>query len=113
MPKRALGVRHVALTAIAAAALSLLVLPAAQAGQPNETTQETTQETTIAAKAHHARSHVARSHGHRHVARKDVAPTSVYNSDTACSSHEQMQPPCMSTFPAGSPNYHGPVPGPN
>jgi hypothetical protein len=26
--------------------------------------------------------------------------------------YQNQFPPCMSTFPSGSPSYHGPVPGP-
>jgi hypothetical protein len=28
-----------------------------------------------------------------------------------CASNQNMSPPCMSTWPQGSPNYHGPIPG--
>jgi hypothetical protein len=30
----------------------------------------------------------------------------------ACPTHDNLVPPCMSTWPQGNPNYHGPVPGP-
>jgi hypothetical protein len=60
-------------------------------------------------------------HGAKTYAKKPVSPQwrpdwrlNLYGSARGrCTWPYQNQfPPCMSTFPQGSPNYHGPIPGP-
>lgn len=48
------------------------------------------------------------------VARRHVPPPrqSAFGADSyGCKSYDNMFPPCQSTWPQGSPHYHGPVPG--
>jgi hypothetical protein len=61
------------------------------------------------------------AHRKAHLAKRRYAPVvRQANSNPPPSSlppgctwpYRNMAPPCMSTWPAGDPNYHGPVPGP-
>jgi hypothetical protein len=59
--------------------------------------------------------HAAKTYPNKHVSRqwRPAAHPNLYGSARGrCSWPYQNQfPPCMSTFPEGSPNYHGPRPG--
>lgn len=59
--------------------------------------------------------HVAKSSAKKHVARqwrRQVNPNLYGSAQGRCTWPYQNQfPPCMSTFPEGSPNYHGSRPG--
>jgi hypothetical protein len=98
MPKQGISLRNIAIAAITAAALSLPMLAVAQANQQAEATPA-------------ARMHLKKQK-HPSVARKefyDAAPSTI----PGCTwPYINMAPPCMSTWPAGDPNYHGPRPGP-
>jgi hypothetical protein len=49
----------------------------------------------------------------------DAAPTPqsadaqrpTATASAVCTTYNNIAPPCMSTWPQGSPNYHGPTPG--
>ena len=60
--------------------------------------------------------HVAKTDAKKHASRqwRPDAGRNLYGSvRSGCTWPYQNQfPPCMSTFPEGSPNYHGPRPGP-
>lgn len=91
-PLRAVGV-----PTIAVALLSAPVLSMAQTDQQRPAT------------------HVAKSYAKKHVSRqwRPQANPNLYGSAQGrCTWPYQNQfPPCMSTFPQGSPNYHGSRPG--
>lgn len=90
---RALGVAAIAFTLVSAPTLSL-----AQTDQKQPTP------------------HVAKSNAKKHLSRQwrpNVNPNLYGSARDRCAWPYQNQfPPCMSTFPEGSPNYHGPRPGP-
>jgi len=94
--------RRAALTAIAAASLSLPMLAAAQTDQSAQQTK------TVAA---HSKKSAAKAQ------RTQSAAQQSYGSEgwvtARCTWPYQNQfPPCQSTWPAGDPNYHGSRPGP-
>ena len=100
MPKPATSPRCTAVVAIAMVAIALPMLPAAQAHEPAKKTH--------AARMHwqqHQRYRVAHSELH------GPAPYAGASYDPArprCALPYQNQfPPCMSTWPQGSPDYHG------
>jgi hypothetical protein len=97
MTKQNSCLRHAAIAALAAVALSLPMLPVAKAEgtQPATVTQP-----KLVAKKHRRQSTAVRRH--------------LYGALPAgCTWPYQNQfPPCQSTWPQGSPNYHGPRPGP-
>jgi hypothetical protein len=87
----------VGLVTIAFTLLSVPTLSMAQMNQPRPTT------------------HVAKNYPNKHVSRqwRPARPTLYGSARERCAWPYQNQfPPCMSTFPEGSPNYHGPRPGP-
>jgi hypothetical protein len=94
MPKQVTSPRSAAVAVIAAASFSLSMLSIAQASQQGEKTRAA----TTAAKKHAAI--------HRKVS------AAAADSSRCTWPYRNMFPPCMSTWPAGDPNYHGPRPGP-
>jgi hypothetical protein len=99
MSKQITLLRSVAVAAISAS-LSLSMFSVAQASPR-------------AAAAIHAKKHVARMHHplrrESELSRKiyDVVP----NAPDCTWPYKRMIPPCMSTWPAGDPNYHGTLRG--
>jgi len=99
MSKQIISLRSVAVAGMSAL-LSLSVLSVAQAGPRAET-------------AMHPKKHVARIHHplrrESELSRKiyDVVP----NAPDCTWPYKRMIPPCMSTWPAGDPNYHGTLRG--
>jgi hypothetical protein len=104
MAKHRIWLPRAAIFMVAASAFSLSMLSIARADQPVEQT------------------HAAKTHPKKHVARArrtqpGIGPGRLYGSapnwqTTRCKWPYQNQfPPCMSTWPAGDPNYHGPRPG--
>ncbi len=91
---------------ITAASLSLSMLSVAHAGQRTDGTTD--------AKKHTARKHTAPTH---HVKQRETEiPPKIYGAapdlpttdSSGCTWPYQNQfPPCMSTWPEGSPDYHG------
>ncbi len=104
MPKQATSLRSVAIAAITAASLSLPILSVAQADQRAERTH---------AARMHPKKHTARMHHLRQ--REAEVPPGTYGAAPnlpGCTwPYRNMFPPCMSTWPAGDPNYHGSRPG--
>jgi len=104
VPKQATWLRRVAVAAIVGASFVLPTLAAAQADQPAAPT------------------HVVKAQSKKHAAttrhrQSGVVPRTTSSAqaqvDKRCTWPYQNQfPPCMSTWPAGSPSYHGPRPGP-
>lgn len=90
---RALGVATITFTL-----LSLPTLSMAQTDQPKPT------------------KHVAKTYPNKHLSRQWQPPAgrNLYGSAQGrCAwPYQNLFPPCMSTFPEGSPNYHGGRPGP-
>jgi len=83
---------HAVVGIVAATMLVLPTLSVARADQPEQT-------------------QVAKKHSKKHVAPQPNESQSWL--DTRCKWPYQNQfPPCMSTWPAGDPNYHGSRPGP-
>jgi len=104
MPKQEASLRSVAVAALAAASLALSTLSVAQADQRAEKTQAA----TMSAKKHAARTH------HPKPREAEMAPkvSAAAPSLPGCTwPYRNMFPPCMSTWPAGDPNYHGFRPG--
>jgi hypothetical protein len=101
MPKQVTSLRVVAVAAIAAALLSLPMLSVAQAQQGANT-------------AMYPKKHAARMHHLKQ--RESEIPPKIYSAapnPPGCTwPYRNMAPPCMSTWPAGDPNYHGSRPGP-
>jgi hypothetical protein len=89
---RAVGLATIAFTLLSAPALSM-----AQTDQQKPTT------------------HVAKTYPKKHVSRqwRPQANPNLYGSarDRCTWPYQNQFPPCMSTFPQGSPNYHGSRPG--
>ena len=89
---RAIGLAPIALTLLSAPTLS---------AQPDHGTPT---------------AHVAKTDAKKHASRhwRPYAGHNLYGTaGSRCAWHYQNQfPPCMSTFPEGSPNYHGGRPGP-
>ena len=80
---------------------ALLAAPTLSLAQPDQVRPKTPAART------HAKSHVSRQWSPN-------AGRNLYGAArSGCTWPYQNQfPPCMSTFPEGSPNYHGPRPGP-
>ncbi len=99
MPKQVTS-RHAVIAAVAVALLSPPMLSVAQADQRADRTHAATV---------HPRAHTARNHHQRHreagIGRKlyGAAP----NRGRCTWPYQNQFPPCMSTWPAGDPNYHG------
>jgi len=108
MPKQVTSLRHAAIAAVAVVLLSPPMLSVAQAEQ------------------HAGRTHAARVHPRTHVAgvrhqrhresgiRPGIygaVPNAVPNAEGCTPPYRNQFPPCMSTWPAGDPNYHGSRPG--
>jgi len=89
----ATSLRRAALTAIVVTSLAMPMLSIAQANQPAEQT------------------HVARPHPQKHVASIEH-PAQTWEAQRCTWPYRNQFPPCMSTWPAGDPNYHGSRPGP-
>jgi hypothetical protein len=96
--------RRAAIAAITAVACSLPLLAIARADPASN-------PPTV--KIHHQR-HSARLSprrplpSHRHL----YGSTERWGTGRCAWPYQNQFPPCMSTFPEGSPNYHGPRPGP-
>jgi hypothetical protein len=61
------------------------------------------------------KAHARQTDARKHVSRRPAAAHNLYGTAAPgrCTWPYQNQfPPCMSTFPEGSPNYHGGRPGP-
>ena len=99
MSKPIISLRSVAVAALSAA-LSVSVLSVAQASPRADA-------------AIHAKKHVARTH--HPVRRESQLSRRIYDvapSGPDCTwPYKRMLPPCMSTWPAGDPNYHGTLRG--
>jgi len=102
MSKQIILLRSIAVAAISAS-LSLSVLSVAQAGQRADA--------AIQPKKHVARIH----HPMRPVRRESELSRRIYdvvpNTIDCTWPYKRMIPPCMSTWPAGDPNYHGTLRG--
>ena len=106
MTKRTSSLRHAAVVVIAAFALSLPMMASAQAAPQPEGTQ--------IAPAHPAK-HAAKVHRRQTTAvRRDLYGAVPAREPAGCTwPYRNQFPPCMSTWPAGDPNYHGSThPGP-
>lgn len=105
MPMQGTWLRRAALAALAAASLSLPMLSVASADQPAQQTQASTT---------HPKKQAVKPQSRQ----PGVAPQPLFGSADSwvakrCAWPYQNQfPPCMSTWPAGDPNYHGSRPGP-
>jgi hypothetical protein len=90
---RTVGIATIAFTLLSAPALSVT-----QTDQQKPTT------------------HAAKTDARKHVSRqwRPYADQKLYGSvrDRCAWPYQNQFPPCMSTFPEGSPNYHGGRPGP-
>lgn len=97
---------HAAIVAVAAVSFWLPMVAHAGPGQQAE---------RVHSAKPHPRKHVAGTYRRRPAA---IAPSGLFGSapnreTSRCSWPYQSQfPPCMSTWPAGDPNYHGSWPGP-
>jgi len=91
MPKQTTSLRWAAVAAIAALSLSLSMVTLARAQQTSNATAA-----AVTPVKKHKRSHYSQNETYQ--------PKS-----SGCSSHQNMFPPCMSTWPEGSPHYHGGV----
>jgi hypothetical protein len=101
MPNEGASLRNLAVAAIVAAVLSLPALSAAQADQQADATL-------------HAQKSTAKTQRPKQ-SETEARPRVYYAAPnpTRCTWPYQNQfPPCQSTWPAGSPNYHGSRPGP-
>jgi len=100
MPNQITSLRSIAAAAIAAASLSLFMLPVAQADQQAEKTPAA----TASPKQHAAKT--------RHL-KQGESPTApkIYgaapNSARCTWPYRNMFPPCMSTWSGDDPNFHG------
>ncbi len=96
MRNHATSLRRAALTAIAATySFALPMLSIAQADQQAKQT------------------HVARPHPQKHVANVErLETTQTWEAQQCAWPYRNQFPPCMSTWPAGDPHYHGSRPGP-
>ena len=104
MPKQVTSLRSVAVALIVAASLWLPTLSVVHADQQAEKTHAA----TMSPKKHAARMH------HRKQKEAEIAPrfsAAAPNSPGCTWPYRNMFPPCMSTWPGGDPNYHGPQPG--
>jgi hypothetical protein len=102
MSKQIISLRSVAVAAISAS-LSLSVLSVAQASPRADT-------------AMYPKKHVARIHHPiRPIRRESELSRKIYdvapNGPDCTWPYKRMLPPCMSTWPAGDPNYHGTLRG--
>jgi hypothetical protein len=99
MSKQIISLRSVAVAAISAS-LSLSILSVAQANQRTGT-------------AMYLKKHVARIH--HPIRRESELSRKIYdvvpNAPDCTWPYKRMLPPCMSTWPAGDPNYHGTLRG--
>jgi hypothetical protein len=105
MTRQTSRLRRVTIAAIAATGLSLSMAPVAQAApQPQGTPLATT----------HPAKHTAKPHWRQSTAtHRDLYGAVPARGPAGCTWPYQNQfPPCMSTWPAGDPNYHGSRPGP-
>jgi len=94
---RQVSLPHVAIATIAAASLSLSMLMPAPAQQADAGAPPAS--TTV---KKHKRSHYSQNHTYQPA----YQPKS-WSWSGGCTSYQNMQPPCMSTWPEGSPHYHG------
>lgn len=81
---------------LALAALTLLALPTVAAAQAEPPSRQM---------------NAAKSHPKRHVATTHQRQYGSGEPRRCAWPYQNRFPPCMSTWPAGSPSYHGPVPG--
>jgi hypothetical protein len=104
MPKQVTSLRHAAIAAVAAVLLSPPMLSVAQADQGAGRMHAATM---------HPRTHAAGIRHQRH--RESGIRPGIYgaapNADRCAWPYQNQFPPCMSTWPAGDPNYHGSRPG--
>lgn len=90
--------------ALAASAFMLLSVPAVAMAQTD----------------HGPQRHVAKTYAKKHTAagqRRHYAQRNLYGWDqrpvqSGCGPYQNQFPPCQSTWPQGSPHYHGARPGP-
>jgi hypothetical protein len=95
MRNYATWLRRAALTVIAVTSLATPTMSIARANQPTEQT------------------HVARPHPQKHEASIEHRETAqTWEAQRCTRPYRNQFPPCMSTWPAGDPNYHGSRPGP-
>ncbi len=104
MTKQTSSLRHAAMVAIAAA-LSLPMMASAQAAPQPDGTQATTAN---------RQKHVAKPHWRQSTTtHRNLYGAVPARQPAGCTWPYQNQfPPCMSTWPQGSPSYHGSRPGP-
>jgi hypothetical protein len=93
--------RRAAVVAMTAASLSLPMLSIARADPPAD------QPHAVQPKNH------AKTNWQSAAQRKELyGSTRTENSGRCAWPYQNQFPPCMSTWPAGDPHYHGPRPGP-
>jgi hypothetical protein len=109
MPEHGTSLHRPVLAAIVALALSVPVVSIAQADEP---------PSQPAPAKMHAKKHAARTQP-RHARQSHYVPRHLYGAvqqpwtaERPAWPYQNQFPPYMSTWPAGSPNYHGPRPGP-
>jgi hypothetical protein len=110
MPKQTASLRHAAFAAVAAASLSLSVVTLAHA----QTTGDAPGAPVAAVKKHKPSHYPHYSYQHYSYPRYSHYPQNeVYQRELyGAAPYQHMFPPGMSTWPQGSPHYHGgPSPG--
>jgi len=103
MRDRPIRLRHTAIAALTAASFTLPMVTAYANQQPAQTQA--------------ASEHPKKPHPKKHAAKQSQVawqptPAQQWVQKRCTWPYQNQFPPCMSTWPGGSPHYHGPISGP-